>query len=128
MSDFIGLDVQGIPELKAKLDKLPEEARNMGADESYKYLLDVLRQYPPEKRVTRVSVYGYGAGGKGFKSVAQRRYFFWALAHGVIDVPYNRTQKLRRGWKKHGEGYKAFLANETPRTLNTSSSGQPRTS
>ena len=33
-----------------------------------------------------------------FKSAKQRRYFFWALANGVITVPYARSGKLGQSW------------------------------
>lgn len=51
------------------------------------YLLNVLvkQEIPPQKRVTRRSVYG-----KPFESERQRRWFFWALKHSIIDVPYRR--------------------------------------
>jgi len=33
-----------------------------------------------------------------FKTARQRRYFFWALKKGVIQVPYQRTGKLGQSW------------------------------
>jgi len=56
------------------------------------YLLNVItnKAVPPQKKITRVSVYGVP-----FKTTKQRLWFFWAKAHGIIDVPY-----MRRG--KHG--------------------------
>lgn len=109
MSDFIAIEVQGIEELQAKLDKLPPEAADMGIEEGNKYLLAVFRQYPPQKYVSRKAAYG-----RTFESDKQRRYFFAALKDGRISVPYKRTQRLSRGWKKLGYGRNSFLANETP--------------
>ena len=33
-----------------------------------------------------------------FKTARQRRYFFWAVKNGVIQVPYARTGKLGQSW------------------------------
>lgn len=38
-----------------------------------------------------------------FKTAKQRRFFFWAVKHGVITVPYRRTGLLRRSWTMHIE-------------------------
>lgn len=108
MSDFIGIDVIGETELIAKLDKLPEAARDSVVNDVVKYLLDVLRTYPPRKSVTRKEAYG-----RSFFTDKQRRYFFWALANGNIKVPYNRTQTLRKNWKQVGTGYRSIIVNET---------------
>jgi hypothetical protein len=35
----------------------------------------------------------------GFKTLKQRRYFFWALKQGIIQVPYQRTGAYGRGWQ-----------------------------
>jgi hypothetical protein len=34
-----------------------------------------------------------------FATDASRRYFFWALKNGVINVPYRRTQALANSWE-----------------------------
>jgi hypothetical protein len=47
MTDFIGIDVEGIPELLEKLDKLPPEARDAAVDEVAPYLVNVFKLYPP---------------------------------------------------------------------------------
>lgn len=54
------------------------------------YILNqlVTKEVPPWKKVTRRSVYGVP-----FQSTKQRNWFFWALAHGMIDVPYRRRGK-----------------------------------
>jgi hypothetical protein len=109
MSDFIGIDITGVPELVAKLNKLSREVQDAITDDISVYMLNVLKAYPPQKSVSRESVYG-----ETFFSDKQRRYFFAALADGRINVPYSRTQALAQGWKKVGSGYTAILANETP--------------
>ena len=50
-------------------------------------LFDDMTDYPPPSR-----------GKMRFKSDKQRRYFFWALSNGVLQVPYVRTGKLGQSW------------------------------
>lgn len=50
-------------------------------------LQDALTDYPSPS-----------TGKVRFKSAKQRRYFFWALKQGVIQVPYQRTGKLGQSW------------------------------
>ena len=50
-------------------------------------LQDVLTDYPPKS-----------TGKMRFKTAKQRRYFFWAVQNGVIQVPYVRTGKLGQSW------------------------------
>jgi len=47
-----------------------------------------------------------------FVSGKQRRWFFWALRTGQITVPYQRTGKLKRGWRTEtrGSSGRAFQA------------------
>ncbi len=93
------------------------------------YILNVLikQEIPPPKRVTRRSVYGVP-----FASDKQRRWFFWALSNGIIDVPYRRRGKnsgIQSKWhinQKGGSipidggsvanpaGYQVILANDDP--------------
>jgi len=51
------------------------------------HLRGAIAQYPPRKRVTRRQAYG-----RPFETPKQRRFFFWALRAGVIQVPYRRGQ------------------------------------
>ena len=46
-------------------------------------LQDALTDYPPPS-----------TGKARFKTARQRRYFFWALRQGFIQLPYHRTGKL----------------------------------
>ena len=50
-------------------------------------LHDDLTDYPPPS-----------TGKVRFKSAKQRRYFFWALKQGIIEIPYVRTGKLGQSW------------------------------
>ena len=107
--DFIAIDVQGIDELMAKLAQLPDDMKDAISDDVLKYMKDVLQAYPPPKRISRKSAYG-----QTFFTEKQRRYFFWALNKGIINVPYGRTQDYRKAWEQVGTGYGSILANETP--------------
>lgn len=35
---------------------------------------------------------------KMLRTARQRRYFFWALAQGIIKVPYVRSGKMQQSW------------------------------
>lgn len=107
MADFIGLDIQGLPELRAKLKDAPPHIQDAVVEEVADYMLEVLRQYPPQRRVTRKAAYG-----RTFQSARQRRWFFAALNAGEINVPYRRTQGLRNAWRKVGKGRDLIIANE----------------
>ena len=50
-------------------------------------LQDDLTDYPPPS-----------TGKIRFKSAKQRRYFFWALREGFIQLPYHRKGKLGQSW------------------------------
>lgn len=53
-----------------------------------------------------------------FVSAKQRRWFFWALRSGAIQVPYRRTGTLGRRWRHlitpAGGGIRGTLTNRTP--------------
>lgn len=73
------------------------------------YLITELRKVPPYKHISRTAAYG-----QPFQSDKQRRWFFWALNGGMIDVPYKRTGELSGNWKTEGEGYQQKIINSTP--------------
>lgn len=106
---FIGVDVIGLKELQAKLAKLPKQARDAVVEDGADFLINLFKQYPPKKSVSRKQAYG-----QTFQSDKQRRWFFANLADGTLHIPYNRTQTMRNGWKKVGEGENIIVANEVP--------------
>lgn len=118
MSDFIGIDVQGLPELNKLLQDLPEAARDQVVEDVGTYLVNVLKAYPSKKYVTRAAafpgVYATSPTGKRIPG-----YFSWAQFKKVMalvgegKVPYSRTQTLSKGWKKIGAGTNMLIANET---------------
>ena len=108
MSDFIGLDVYGVEEVTRKVKYITsEEAAGAGVEEANKYVIEQMRTYAPYKYVSV-------ADAGGWKSEKQRRYVMAAIRRGEINVPYQRTQNMNRGWKAVGEGINQIVVNETP--------------
>ena len=109
MSDeLIGIDIEGLDLVMKALERVPLEVKNAAIDDVADYLLNVLRTYPAQKRVTRRQAYG-----QTFQSDKQRRFFFAALKSGEITVPHKRTQALRRNWKIIGKSEGAIIVNDT---------------
>jgi hypothetical protein len=111
MSDFIGIDITGIDEIKAKLAAMPAAVADDGVEAANIYLRGVLQRYPPQKDVTRASAYPEVGG---WFSDRQRRWFFANLRAGNISVPYQRTNRLSNAWKLYGQGRTQIIANESP--------------
>lgn len=106
---FVGIDVIGLEELRAKLRTLRPEAADAGVENANKYLLDYERTaQPPYSYVSFKQAYG------GFFSERQRRFVMANIADGGIVVPYRRTQDLRKGWQLLGTGTNQLLVNEVP--------------
>lgn len=119
--DFIGLDVTGIKEVQKMLALIPPEVQDVVVDKVDDYMLNVLRLYPKPRHIKRKTAYGVT-----FFSDKQRRYYFWALREGIINVPYKRTQTLARGWRVLGKGKQSIIANETPYADLVMGKGQSR--
>ena len=83
------------PALREFLMGLPWEVKKKASSAYASSLLNYLRQNTevPEKYVTREAAYGVP-----FFTELQRRWFFWALGTGQIDVPYQRTHALAAAW------------------------------
>ena len=80
------IEIDGMDELLAKIKTLQELKPVIAAMKSAAvYVKGKAAEYPERKTITRASVYG-----SSFKSDKQRRYFFWALRKGKIEVPYRR--------------------------------------
>jgi len=107
--DFIAIETIGDEELLRALRALPDEMQNAVIEDVNEYALNVLRTYPSQRYISRKAAYG-----TTFFTDKQRRFFFAALKDGSINVPYKRTQGLRRGWRVEGQGPTSFLVNETP--------------
>lgn len=86
MTDFITIKVAGIDKLLAKLTQFPDRIRanlRQAGHEAGTEIVETpgLGKYPPPYHAAQP-----------FKSEKQRRFFFWALGEGIIDVPYRRGQ------------------------------------
>lgn len=69
---------------------------------------NLMRIYEPQKSVSRRTAYG-----RTFQSRKQQRYFFWALAQGLIRVPHIRTFGMRDAWTIEGRGKDTRVVNST---------------
>lgn len=95
MSDLVGVDIEGVDAVQKMLAQIdnPQVARAVTKDVAT-YVQGQMRKYPPYTYVSRTRAYG-----KPFQTKRQRNWFFWALRTGQLRLPYQRTQKLKRGWK-----------------------------
>jgi len=106
-SDFIAIDVQN--DIAKKLKNLPDNIADEVIPGTAEYLKKLFQAYPSYRYVSRKSAYGVT-----FFSERQRRWFFAALNSGALQIPYRRTQTMRKGWTVIGGDRYALLANQTP--------------
>jgi len=101
-NDFIALDITGVEAIQNRLSKLPRAAQDEGVEEADKYIVNVMRMYPQKV-----------APGTPFiwSSDKQRKFVMAKLRENGFQ---GRNQKLAKGWKTVGQGYKQIVANETP--------------
>jgi hypothetical protein len=118
MNDFIGIDIQGLPEVKAMMDRLAPAIHDAIIDRVAGYVVNVLQndQPTPNHNISRAMAYPEVGG---WFSKKQRRWFFWALRTGRLQLPYKRTQATRRAWVIIGKGKDAIIVNETAGALFT---------
>lgn len=109
-SDFIAVEVAGEEPIYYLLDNLPDEVMDSGVEAVNKYLIGILKKYPPQKHVSRKAAYG----GDGFFSDRQRRWFFAALRSGELKTPYSRSNDLSNAWQQVGSGRDSIVANDAP--------------
>ena len=86
----IAIKVDGLGELFRKLDHLTAvEVLKPPMEASLLELVSFMEDYPgpPQRPYPKM-----------LRTPKQRRYFFWALAQGIIKVPYVRTGKLGQSW------------------------------
>jgi hypothetical protein len=111
------LRIEGLDALLAKLDRLAQLRWAGGALlAGGAHLKTAMQVYPDAARLTRASVYG-----KTFKSSRQQKFFFWAKAKGVIQVPYHRgsspgSQNLKQAWTvaAYDNGLTVEIGNSVP--------------
>jgi hypothetical protein len=102
-------EFDGVTEATGALERirnLKRLARQM--EIAVKNLQFVLKYYPPRDKNLHVT----------FKTDKQRKYFFWALREGKIQVPYQRTRTLGKKWTTKVEfingGVVGTVGNATP--------------
>ena len=119
MADFIGIEISGLDEIKAKLIRLPVAVQDAAVEESDIYILNIMRAYQPYKHIFRSRAFPNlrfttprGKVKVGYSSWAQFKLVHAMASRG--ELPYKRTQTLSRGWKTYGSGRNQMVANETP--------------
>ena len=103
MSDFIGFDISGVQTIAERIKRLPKEAADAGVEEANGYIVEFERTYPKSRK------------GQPFAwSSEKQRKFVMAKLRRENNLPYSRTQQLRRGWKTVGKGSDQIVVNEVP--------------
>ena len=100
------VSIEGLDKVMKKLDKLADDgAFKRPMNQAVQHLIRRVAKYPPQKH----------GRSQPFVSLRQRRYFFWALASGKIQVPYRRTNTLGRKWtpKVSTNGRRGEVGNNT---------------
>ena len=86
MPDGVTIEIEGLDEAVRKLESLAQLKKvHAGIRAAGMYLKGKEAIYPRYKHISIASL-------GGWKSDKQRKWFFWALNKGKIDVPYRRGQ------------------------------------
>lgn len=101
------VELKGLEKVLKKLEFLPVLAQ--GVEAAGLWVKGYMADYPHVRR-----------GPQPFKTMKQQKYFFWALEHGVIDVPYRRgmspkSESLADAWTvvMRKGGREAVVGNDT---------------
>ena len=87
--------IEGLDSLLSKLSKLSELRQLTGGLKLVAaHIIGIMQQYPPRRLGVK----------QPLKTERQRRYFFWALKAGKIQVPYQRgsspgSRNLKQQWR-----------------------------
>lgn len=111
------LRIEGMDALLAKIATLQQlRMVEAGLLAGGAHMKTQMQKYPTQRAMTRASIYG-----SPFKSDKQRRFFFYALAKGMIQVPYRRGQSpgsrnLKQGWtvRSFNGGLSVEIGNAAP--------------
>lgn len=109
--------IEGLAELIRKVETLQQMTAVQGALlEGGALVKTGMQQYPPQAHLSRKAVYG-----QSFQTDRQRKFFFYALKHGLIQVPYRRGQSpgsrnLKQQWSviASNGGLTVEIGNVTP--------------
>mgnify|MGYP001196755760 CR=1 FL=1 len=101
--------IDGLEELRGKMERFPDEAKNEGGNMVGTYVWNVMREYQPYAYVPFKAAYG------DWFSEKQRKYVMAAIREGKIGAGSpHRSGHLREGWKKLGEGSDQLIYNDVP--------------
>jgi hypothetical protein len=99
--------VEGLDKLLRKLGKMGPGVFRPAIAEAAAHIKSAIAKYPPVRH-----------GKQLFKTIKQRAWFFYALANGLIEVPYRRglspsSEALGRRWtvEFRDEGQTAVVGN-----------------
>lgn len=98
MSD-VTFTIQNIDQFRADMARMSDPGKFRDLVHALGIVIETaFKKYPTRNSPSRASVYG-----SAFASEKQRRYFFWALRSGAIQVPYRRGQSpgsrnLQQSW------------------------------
>jgi hypothetical protein len=105
----VDIVIDGIEELRYKLDRFPKEAQDEAGNMASDYVLNIMKEYVPYAYVPFKSAYG------GWFSEKQRKYVMARIQEGTIRPGGpSRKQTLRKGWQKMGEGADTLVVNNIP--------------
>lgn len=99
MADF-SIEIKGLDEALKKLDGIMADATlRPPMNDAVADVQKEVKRYPPQ--------YGGSPPFEGFKTDKQRRWFFWALREGKIQVPYKRGKAAGLGgsWATEVQGF-----------------------
>lgn len=91
MADGIRLDYSDVAKAAAKVEggaKVLFDNVKRATNEALAFAQNFIAKYPSKSSGKRMA----------FQSEKQRRWFFWALRSGQIEVPYRRTGTLGKSW------------------------------
>lgn len=113
MTSDIRLDIRNLTEVTEFIKTLPAGTKKMALTEIQTYIIGDarhgLKHAPPYKYVSRKQAYG-----QSFFTDRQRKWFFWSLNTGRLQLPYKRTGSLAAAWKR-GEGENSrYITNDAP--------------
>lgn len=108
---MVDIVIDGLQELRHKLDRFPKEAQDQAGNMVSEYLMNVMKTYEPYAYVPFKSAYGNWFSDK------QRKYVMAKISSGEIR-PGSPNRKgaagLRGGWQKMGEGADTLITNDVP--------------
>jgi len=104
MTEF-QLQITGLDELEQALAQVEAQMPQIltaAMDETLRYLDQNLPPYPAGNAGELPKIYTRQPEKRGFKSAKQRRYFFWAVREGIIELHSGAYQSKFKSRKQQG--------------------------